>query len=152
QETRAYAVSDSASLPGRFSEFVTVLERSFTSVWIAFAAVLFGLLAITRCGERLAMLLVPLWFAVALHFSYIVFLARLWPRYYWVGVALATVATASPLLIVSSRLRLAAMVAILIGAVELAAPKRMMDLYRWVGAIDVHTERQNVLDVLSRHR
>ncbi len=91
------------------------------------------------------------WAAVGVYFLYILLVAPLWPRYFWIGIALMLTAISAPILQVGSGLRLALLTAIFISTVALGLHRQPLATRFWASHSPVPAERAAVVKVLDDH-
>ena len=95
----------------RLRIFAEVLDQTYVPLRIAAVLTFIAIIgavgfAHTNRDIRWQRLSILLWSGVAGHFLYLLFLSTLWTRYFWIGIALAGFAIATPVLVMTPSLRM----------------------------------------------
>lgn len=91
------------------------------------------------------------WAAVGAYFLYILLIAPVWPRYFWIGIALMLAAISAPILQVGSVLRLALITTIFISTLAFGLHRQTLATRFWASQSPAAAERADVVKVLDNH-
>ena len=147
--------SASIELPARWAMFIEVLLTQYippvfgAALAVGSAAYLAHSYTLERKVRPVLRLAVLLWSGAVLHLAYVLFISALWPRYFWIGVALAVAATALPLLLFSRGMRLATLITVGVLVVSLGMDSRLIGLFNYFEQSPQGAERAEVVRLLS---
>lgn len=89
------------------------------------------------------------WTAAVAYLVYILVFSILWPRYFWIGIAILLTAICAPLLAMESRLRVATLLVLLVCTLGLAT--QLFELRRGLMLSPLPAERAAVVRLLDAH-
>jgi hypothetical protein len=141
----------------RLTTFLTVL-RSYMlpSLLIGLAIGSAVLLALSRRTqvkghESVGRFAILAWTGAAAYLLYILMVSILWPRYFWIGIALLFTAISAPLLALQSRLRMAFIMIVLVGTLGLGLHRPLLLVRKWISNSHAPAERAAIVRLLDEH-
>lgn len=142
----------------RLHTFLTVLARSYLSpilmVGLAIGSLI--LLVLLRRSnnegrDSVVRLGVFAWAGAAVYLAYILLVSILWPRYFWIGIAVLFIAISAPLLALGSKLRVATILVLLVGTLGLGLYRPLLLVRQYVKNSKAPAERAAVVKLLADH-
>jgi hypothetical protein len=150
QVTKYQAIGD---VGDRFQNLLVTLSSTYGPVWIL-TIIIFSFAAILawRVFKKDKMIVLPLVLlsGVLTYFAYITIASTMWPRYFWIGVALLTFACGATILILDARVRWFIIV-ILIVCFGFHNYANVDGIVKWSVATSLSEERSKILIELSKY-